>query len=67
MKAKIRKPVPVNWVFKIKEDPDRLFFMKSRNIVKVYTQVPVVHFADSFSIFVSDTSTRILIGMTLYH
>ena len=41
--------------------------MKSRNAVKVYMQVPGVYFADSLSPVVSETSTRVLVVLTLYH
>ena len=39
--------------------------MKSINIVKGYMKVPGVDFVESFSLFMLDTSTRILIGLTL--
>ena len=67
MKAKVRKPVTYKWVFKSKEDPDGLIHLKSINLVNGYLQVPGVDFTDLFSPAASDTSTRILIGMTLYH
>ena len=54
-------------VFKSKEDPDRLIHLKSRNVVKLYMQVPGVDFTGSFSSVATDTSTIILIGLTLFH
>ena len=42
VKSKGRNPAPANWVFKSKEEPDRSICFKSRNIVKGYTQAPVV-------------------------
>ena len=33
MKAKGRKPLPVKWVFKSKEEPDVLIRLKSINLV----------------------------------
>ena len=42
VKAKRRNPVPVKWVFKSKEEDDGLIFLKSRNVVKGYMQVPGV-------------------------
>ena len=65
--AKGRNPVPVKWLFKSKEEPDRLILMNSINVVKRYMQVPGVDFIDSFSPVASDTSTRIMVGITLYH
>ena len=61
VKAKDRKPVPVKWVFKIKEDPDGLIHLKSINVVKGYMQVTGVDSTDSFSPAIPYTSTRILI------
>ena len=67
IKAKRRKPVPIKWVFNSKEEAHSLFRLKSRNVVNGYMQVPGVDFTESFSPVVSDTSTRILIGLTLYY
>ena len=61
------KPVPFKWVFNSKSESDGLIRLKLRNIVKGYMQVPGVEFTESFSTFASDTSTRILIGLTLYY
>ena len=46
MKAKFIQPVPVKWLFKSKEEPDRLIRMNSINVVKRYMQVPGVDFID---------------------
>ena len=67
VKAKVRNPVPVKLVFKSREESDGLIFLKSRNIVKGYMQVPGVDSIESISPVTSDTSTRILIGITIYH
>ena len=67
VKSKGRKPVPVKWVFKSREEPDGLNRLKSRNVVKGCMQVPEVYFIESFPPVASDTSTRILIGLTLYY
>ena len=67
VKAKGRKPVPVKWVFKSMEEAEGFIFLKSRNVVKVYMQVPLVEFKKSFYPVASDTSTRILIGLNLYY
>ena len=42
VKAKGRNKIFIKWVFNIKEDADGLIFMKSRNLVKGYMQVPGV-------------------------
>ena len=42
VKYKGRKPVPVKWVFKGKEDADGLIRIKPRNIIKGYVQSPGV-------------------------
>ena len=67
VKSKGRIPVPVKWVFKSKEEPYGRINLKPRNVVKGYMQVPEVDYTESFSRFVTDTSTRIMIGLTLYH
>ena len=41
--------------------------MKSINVVKGYMQVLIIDSTESLSPVVSDTSTRILIGLTLYY
>ena len=46
--GKGRKPVPIEWVLKSMEEPDRLIRLKSRNLVKGYLQVPVVDYTESF-------------------
>ena len=67
MKEKGRNPVPAKWIFNRKEEPDGLIFLKLINLVKGYTQVPGVDFTESFLLVTSDTSTRILIVLNLYH
>ena len=49
VKSKGRKPVPVKWVFKSKEEAGGLIRLKSRNLVGVYMQVLGVDFTESFS------------------
>ena len=44
VKSKGRKPVPVKWVFKSKEEADGLIILELINLVKGYMQVPVVDF-----------------------
>ena len=67
MKAKGRKPVPVKWVFKSKEEPDGLIHLDLINVIKGYVKVPGVDFKESFSPVTSDTCKSILIGLTLYN
>ena len=67
VKSKYKKPVPKKWVFKSKEEAEKLIPPKSRNVVKGYMQVPGFDFTESLLPVVSDTSTSILIGLTLYH
>ena len=52
---------------KSKEEPDLLILLKSINVVKGYMQVPGVDFIGSFSPVASDSSTSILIVLTLYY
>ena len=67
LKSKGRKPVPVKWIFNSMEETDGLIHLKSIYLVKIYMQVPGFEYIDSFSPVATDTSTRILIGLTLYH
>ena len=67
VKTKGKKPVHVKWALKSKEEADGLICLKSRNIVKGYMQVPGVDFTESFYPVALDTSTRILIGLTIYY
>ena len=56
VKAKVRKLVPVKWLFTSKEEADGLIRLKPRNIIKGYMQVPGVDFTESFSPVASYTS-----------
>ena len=67
VKAKVRKPVYIKWIFKSKEEADGLIRLKSRNIVNGYMQVPLVDYTESFSLVTTDTSINILPILTLYH
>ena len=44
VKDKVRKPIPVKWLFKSKEEADGSICLKLRNVVKVYMKVPGVDF-----------------------
>ena len=65
--AKGRKPIPVKWVFKTKLEPSGSERLKSRIVSKGFMQVPGVDFTEKFSPVATDTSTRIIIGITLYY
>ena len=67
LKAKGINPVPVKCVFNSEEETDGLIRLKPRNLVKGYMQVPGVEYTESFSPVATNLSTRILIGLTLYH
>ena len=61
-----RKPAPVKWVFKTKLEPNGTERLKSRIVTKGYLQVPGVDYTERFSPVATDTSTRMIIGFTLY-
>ena len=61
-----RKPVPVKWVFKKKLEQDKSTRYKSRIVVKGYMQIPGVDYSESFSPVVNDTTTRVVLGLTLH-
>ena len=61
VKAKVKNPVPVKWVFKSKEEPGGLILLKSIDAVKLYIKVPGVDYTESFSPVATDTSTIIMI------
>ena len=61
-----RKPIPVKWVFKTKLEANGSERLKSRFVTKCYLQVLGVDFTENFSPVATDTSTRIIIGLTLY-
>ena len=67
VKSKGINPVPVNFLFKSKEETDELIRLNSRNVVKWYMQVPGFDYTESFSPVDTYTPTIILIGLTLFH
>ena len=67
VRKKGRKPIPTKWVFKTKLEANGTERLKSRIVTKGYLQVPVVDFTEKFSPVATDTSTRIIIGLTLYY
>ena len=66
VRKKGRKPISVKWVFKTKLEPDGSERLVSRIVTKGYLQVPSVDITEKFSPVATDTSTRIIIRMTLY-
>ena len=61
-----RKPVPVKWIFKIKEEHHGGLRYKSRIVVKGYMQIPGVDFTESFSPVATDATIRMIIGIFLF-
>jgi hypothetical protein len=61
-----RKPIPVKWIFKIKEEQDGTQRYKSRIVLKGYVMVPGVDYTESFSPVATDTTVRTSIAMALY-
>ena len=53
------------WVFKTKLEANGTESLKSRIVIKGYLQVPCVDFIEKFSPVATDTSTPIIIGLTL--
>ena len=62
-----RKVIGVKWVFKTKSEWTGDFRLKSRIVTLGYMQVPGVDFTEKFSPVANDTSTRIIILLTLYY
>ncbi|KAI2492351.1 GAG-pre-integrase domain [Fragilaria crotonensis] len=60
-----RKPIPVKWIFKVKEEQDGSKRYKSRIVLKGYVMVPV-DYTESFSPVATDTTVRTAIAMALY-
>ncbi|KAI2499176.1 GAG-pre-integrase domain [Fragilaria crotonensis] len=61
-----RKPIPVKWIFKVKEEQDGSKRYKSRIVLKGYVMVPGVDYTESFSPVATDTTVRTAIAMALY-
>jgi hypothetical protein len=61
-----RKPIPVKWIFKIKEEQDGTLRYKSRIVLKGYVMLPGVDYTESFSPVATDTTVRIAITIALY-
>jgi Reverse transcriptase (RNA-dependent DNA polymerase)/Zinc knuckle len=61
-----RKPIPVKWIFKVKEEQDGTQRYKSRIVLKGYVMVPGVDYTESFSPVATDTTVRTSIAMALF-
>jgi hypothetical protein len=61
-----RKPIPVKWIFKIKEEQDGTLRYKSRIVLKGYVMVPGVDYTESFLPVATDTTARIAITIALH-
>ena len=59
-----RKPIPVKWVFKIKDEANEDKRLKCRAVVKGFHMIPGVDYTEKFSPVTTDTSTRIMLGLT---
>ena len=62
-----RKPIPVKWVFKIKDEASGDKRLKCRAVVKGFHMIPGVDYTEKFSPVTTDTSTRIMLGLTMYY
>ncbi len=62
-----RKPVPVKWIFKVKEEHHGGIRYKSSVVVKGYMQIPGVDFTESFSPVATDTSIWMMIEIFLFY
>ena len=62
-----RTVIGVKWVFKTKSEWTGDFRLKSRIVTLGYMQVPGVDFTEKFIPVANDTSTRIIILLTLYY
>ena len=64
--AKDQKLVGTKVVFKIKDEADRTLRYKTRIVTLGYMQIPGVDYTEKFSPVATDSSIRIVFGLTLY-
>ena len=62
-----RRIVGTKWVYRIKAEQDGSKRYKLRAVVQGYMQVPGVDITESFSPVATDSSIRIVIGISLYY
>jgi histone deacetylase 1/2 len=65
-KLESRKPIKSKYVFKIKNEPDGSVRLKTRIVIKGYTQIPGVDFNETYSPVANDTSIRVTLSYALY-
>lgn len=58
--------IGTKWVFKRKHEQDGSIRFKSRIVSKGYMQVPGIDYTEKFAPVASDSTTRIIIALTLY-
>jgi Reverse transcriptase (RNA-dependent DNA polymerase). len=61
-----KKPIGSKYVFKEKLEQDGSIRLKSRIVIKGYTQIPGIDFTETFSPVANDTSIRVAIAYSLY-
>ena len=61
-----RKPIPVKWVYKVKDEANGEKRLKSRIVLKGFHMIPGVDYTEKFSPVSTDTSTRVILGLTMY-
>ena len=61
-----RKPIPVKWIFKKKNDQDGSIRFKARIVVRGFMQIPGVDYTEHYSPVANDTTIRVLIAHTLH-
>jgi len=61
-----RKPIGSKYVFKEKLEQDGSIRLKTRIVIKGYTQIPGIDFTETFSPVANDTTIRVAISYALY-
>jgi Arginine methyltransferase-interacting protein, contains RING Zn-finger len=61
-----RKPIGSKYVFKEKLEQDGSTRLKTRIVIKGYTQIPGIDFTETFSPVANDTSIRVAVSYALY-
>ena len=61
-----RKPIPVKWVYKVKDEANGEKRLKSSIVLKGFHMIPGVDYTENYSPVSTDTSTRVILGLTMY-
>ena len=61
-----RKPIPVKWVYKVKDETNGEKRLKSRIMVNGFHMIPGVDYTEKFSPVSTDTSTSVILGLTMF-